>query len=360
MTMRCLHKLALLSVFSLAWTAAGGVEARMTLKSVCHVKGQEENTIQGMGIVVGLKGTGDSGTYLPTIRSVAKVMSLMEIPTGKSGTAGLLELKDTKNVALVIVSAIIPAAGGREGDKLDCVVSSVGSAKSLSGGRLFLTPLVGPDPRNHRVLAFADGPVTLEDPTQTTSGRIHDGCRLEEEFFNVFVKNGKITLVLEKNHADFQVAQDVVDVVNSQLRLQAASSAPMARAINQGNIEVIIPPQYSDDPVSFVSQVLALPLMEPRTGARVVVNERSGSVIISGDVEIGAVAVTHKNIVIETGGAGAGGGSAARSFVAVDPVDPSAPKLKALVEGSTQSTSPPPTSSKSSRRSIATENSTDN
>ena len=136
--------------------------------------------------------------------------------------------------------------------------------------------------------------------------------------------------MLEKNHADFQVAQDVVDVVNSQLRLQASSSAPMARAINQGNIEVIIPPQYNDDPVLFVSQVLALPLMEPRTGARVVVNERAGSVIISGDVEIGAVAVTHKNIVIETGGAGATSG--AKPFLPLDPVDPGASKLKALVE----------------------------
>ena len=137
--------------------------------------------------------------------------------------------------------------------------------------------------------------------------------------------------MLEKNHADFQVAQDVVEVVNSQMRLQTSSSAPLARAINQGNIEVIIPPQYSDDPVSFVSQVLALPLMEPRTGARVVVNERAGSVIISGDVEIGSVAVTHKNIVIETAGGGPGGG-APRPSCAVDPVDPGAPKLKALVE----------------------------
>ena len=68
----------------------------------------------------------------------------MDIPTGK---AGLAELKDTKNVALVLVTATIPAAGGRQGDKIDCVVSSIGSAKSLAGGRLFLTPLIGPDPR---------------------------------------------------------------------------------------------------------------------------------------------------------------------------------------------------------------------
>jgi len=315
-----------LGIAAACWAAALPADARMTLKSICRIKGQEENTLQGLGIVVGLKGTGDGGTYLPTIRSLAKVMSVMDMPAGK---AGMAELKDTKNVALVIVTATVPGAGARQGDKLDCVVSSVGSSKSLAGGRLFMTPLIGPDPRNHRVFGFAEGSITVEDPTQATTGRVHDGCRLEEEFFNVFTKDGKITLVLEKNHADFQVAEDVVEVVNSQMRLQTSSSAPLARAINQGNIEVLIPPQYREDPVSFVSQVLALPLMEPRTGARVVVNERAGSVIISGDVEIGSVAITHKNIVIETSG---GGTSGVRPFIGVDPVDPGAPKLKALVE----------------------------
>ena len=76
----------------------------------------------------------------------------------------LAELKDTKNVALVLVTATIPAMGARQGDKIDAVVSSIGSAKSLAGGRLFLTPLIGPDPRNPRVYAFAEGPLTLENP----------------------------------------------------------------------------------------------------------------------------------------------------------------------------------------------------
>ena len=312
--------LLLLALAGWGWMAAPA-EARVTLKSICHIKGQEENTLQGLGIVVGLKGTGDGGNYLPTIRSLAKIMGILDVPTSK---AGLADLKETKNVALVIVTATIPAAGARQGDKLNCVVSSVGSAKSLAGGRLFLTPLVGPDPRNHRVYALAEGPITLEDSSHTTSGRIHDGCRLEEEFFNVFTKDGKITLVLEKNHADFQVAMDVVEAVNSQIKYQTSSTVPLAHALNQGNIEVTIPPQYRDDPVSFISQVLALPVMEPRTGARVVINERAGSVIISGDVEIGSVAVTHKNIVIETAGDG-GAGSPARPFVPLDPVDPALP-----------------------------------
>jgi len=305
-------------------TAAPALAARLTLKSICRIKGQEENTIQGLGVIVGLKGTGDNASYLPTIRSVGKIMSIMGNP---QGSAGITELKDTKNVALVTVTATIPAAGARQGDQIDCVVSSIGSAKSLAGGRLFLTPLIGPDPRHPRVYAFAEGPVTLENSDMPCTGRIHEGCRLEEEFFNAFTKDNHFTLVLDKFHADFQVAQDIADLINSQMGKQVSNYAAIAHAFNQGNIVVEIPAQYRDDPVSFISQVLALPIAEPRTMPRVVINERAKTIVISGEVEIGSVAVTHKDMMIETGGPAAGG-----AFVGLDPVDSGSPKLRALVE----------------------------
>jgi len=296
--------------------------AQTKLRSICRVKGQEENTLQGLGIMVGLEGTGDGGSFLPAIRSLAKVMELMGEPLGNGG---LTDLKDAKNVAIVTVTATVPAAGARQGDKLDCLVSSIGSAKSLAGGRLLLTPLVGPDKNNPRIYAFAEGPVSLEDPTMTRTGRIHGGCRLEEDFFNPFTKDGKITLVLDRNHADFQVAQDIAELINSQLSFQS-SGLPLAKALNQLNVSVTIPPQYRDDPVLFVSQVLGLPTLEPQTAARVVINERTGSIVIGADVEIGAVAVTHKNVVIETGSAVVG-----ERFVPIDPGETATPKLKALV-----------------------------
>jgi flagellar P-ring protein FlgI len=317
------RKIVVLSVIFASCIAAPQADARPTLKSICRLKGQEENTLQGLGIVVGLKGTGDGSSFLPTLRSLEKVMKVMGEPLGRKS---LDEIKDTKNVALVAVTAVIPASGARQGDKIDCVVSSIGSAKSLAGGRLFLTPLIGPDRNNPRVFAFAEGPITLDDPLITNTGKVFEGCRLEEEFFNAFIKDRKITLVLDKNHADFQVAQDVAELINNQLSMQAGGN-PLARAMNQVNIEVIIPPQYREDPVLFVSQVLGLPMVEPQTVPRVVINERSGSIVISGDVEIGAAVVSQKNIVVETGNA-----SAAQPFVAVNPADPNSPKLKALVE----------------------------
>jgi flagellar P-ring protein precursor FlgI len=302
-------------------------EARTTLKSICRVKGQEENTLQGLGFVVGLSGTGDGSNFLPTLRSLAKVMTVMGEPPG---TAGPAELKDAKNVALVTVTATIPAAGARQGDKIDCVVSSIGSAKDLTGGRLFLTPLVGPDRNNPQVYGFAEGPISLDDPKLTTTGRIHGGCQLEAEFFHVFTKDNKITLVLDKNHADFEVAQDVAELINTQLGFQssgAAAAEPLAKALDQSNVVVVIPAQYRSDPVSFIAQVLALPILEPQTAARVVINERAGSIVIGADVEIGAVVVTHKNVVIETGTA-----VAADRFVPLDTEERSPAKLKALVE----------------------------
>ncbi|NLX95091.1 MAG: flagellar basal body P-ring protein FlgI [Rhodopirellula sp.] len=306
-----------------AWLLAAPADARTTLESICRVKGQEENTLQGLGIVVGLKGTGDGANFLPTIRSLATAMQLMGNPIGSGGAN---ELKDSKNVALVMVTATVPAAGARQGDKIDCVVSSIGSAKSLVGGRLFLSPLLGPDPQNPRVYALADGPITIDSVDLPTTGRVHGGCRLEEDFFNVFIKDDKMTLVLEPNRAGFQAAQEVTELINSQLSFQS-SGVPLAKAINQVCVEVTVPPQYLEDPVLFVSQVLSLPMAEVPGSSRVVIHERTGSIVIGGDVEIGPVVVTHKNVVIETGNTAAPG-----QFVAVDSNDPQNAKLKSLVE----------------------------
>ena len=212
-----------------------GLQARTLLKNICRVKGQEENTLQGLGLVVGLKGTGDGGNFLPTIRSLATAMQLMGSPIGKGGAA---ELKDAKNVALVMVTVTVPAAGARQGDLLDCTVSSIGGAKSLAGGTLMMTPLQGPHVNSDRVYAFRPG---------SDQSERRQSCRPPAEFFAAagwkkifstpFTKDGKLTLVLNKNYSDFQVAQDVAELVNSQLSFQT-SGGNLAQAINQVNIEV--------------------------------------------------------------------------------------------------------------------------
>lgn len=316
--------------------------AQVRLKSICRVKGQERNTLHGLGLVVGLKGSGDGKNFTPTIRALAMSMELLGNQVGKGGAD---ELRDSANVALVMVTATVPASGARQGDEIDCVVSSVGPAKSLVGGRLFLTPLLGPQVESTRVYALAEGPIHVESNETPNSGRIHSGCRLEEDFINPFTKNGKITLVLDEHHADFEVAQEIAELINSNwyrsdgdrfsrrgpydVRQTAYRSNQnyLAQAVNQQFVEVLIPASYRDEPVLFVSEVLGLTIAEPQTAAKVVINERSGSVVIGGDVEIGAVAITHKNIVIQTGDTGP-----ENRFVSLDPGETQTTKLKSLVE----------------------------
>jgi flagellar P-ring protein precursor FlgI len=303
--------------------AATPTDARNLLKNICRVKGQEENTLHGLGLVVGLRGTGEGGEFLPTVQSLAVALDLMGNPVGQRGA---MTLKDAKNVALVMVTATVPAAGGRQGDKIDCVVSSIGKAKSLKGGTLFMTPLQGPQVGSARVYAFAQGAIMLEDTATPTVGKVHGGCRLEEDFFNVFAKDGKITLVLQKDHADFQVAQDIAELINGQLNIEN-TDLQLAKAIDQSNIVITIPRQYLDDPVLFVSQVLSLPTLEPEPEARVVINEKAGSIVIGGDVEIGSVVVTHKSVVVETGTA-----IPSSRFVPVETSRVASPKLESLVK----------------------------
>jgi flagellar P-ring protein precursor FlgI len=313
----------LLPVILLAcWALPAPAWARTTLRNICRVRGQEEITLHGLGIVAGLDGTGDGGNFLPTVRSLATMMQLLGRPLGEDGAS---ELKDAKNVALVIVTATIPAAGARRGDKIDCFVSAI-SAKSLAGGRLLLTPLTGPLPQQDPIVfAVAEGPITLEDETLATTARVHGGCRLEEDFFNPFSENGRVTLVVDKDYAGFQVTQEIAEVINTRREFQDGG-IPLAKAIDQVNIEVTVPPEYRDHLVQFVSEILSLEMIELRTGPRVVIRERSGTIVIDGDVEIGPVLVTHKGVVVETGGA-----AGANEFVAVDSQDIENPKLKALL-----------------------------
>ena len=313
----------LLAVLILLAAAAPSAHAALMIKNICRVKGQEENTLQGLGLVIGLKGTGDGGDFLPAIRSLARAMELMGNPLGKGGA---IELKDAKNVALVMVTATVPAAGGRQGDHIDCKVSSIGGAKSLAGGQLFVTPLQGPQVQNPRIYAFAQGQLHFDDEKFPTTAKVHAGCRLEEDFFNPFIQKGKFTLVLDRNHADFRVAQDIADELNRQLSFESLSSIT-AKAINQVNVEVTIPQQYLDDPVMFVARVMSLPILEPQTESRVVINERAGTIVIDGDVEIGSVVVAHKNVTVE-----AATDTPLQRFTTLDAKQTETAKLKGLYE----------------------------
>lgn len=273
--------------------------ARTVLRNICRVKGQEENVLRGLGLVVGLNGTGESNDAA-TMRALARAMEIMGSPIPQAGLPGsenLDELKRIKNAALVWVTATVPATGARQGDKLDCNVSGI-NGKSLEGGRLAFAALQGPNTLDRRVYALAEGAIYLDDPEQPLVGRIHLGCQMVEDVFTPFVEDGRITLILDKNHANFQTATDVSEIIRQTL-FQEANDENAVRAVNASNIVVKIPQQYKNDPVAFVSILLEKQIYNPEPEARVVINERTGSIVIDGNVQIGDVVISHRNIVVE-------------------------------------------------------------
>jgi flagellar P-ring protein precursor FlgI len=296
------------------------------LKNICRVKGQEENVLRGMGLVVGLNGTGEANDPM-TMRAIARAMEIMGNPLSMNGQqAGLDELRKMKNAALVMVTATVPATGTRRGDRLDCYVSGL-NGKSLAGGRLAFAALQGPNTQDPRVYALCQGQVTIDDESQPMVGVVHGGCQMEADIFTPFVRDGMITLVLDKNHANFQTAAEIAQLIYERLANYEATDSrtikDMVRAIDAANIVIRIPETFSRDPVSFASDILETRIAEPEPEARVVINPRAGTIVISGEVEIGDVIVSHKNVVVEAG--------ASPTFAQIDVDKSSAPKLEQLV-----------------------------
>jgi flagellar P-ring protein precursor FlgI len=301
------------------------VAASTRLKNICRLKGQEENVLRGVGLVVGLNGTGETNDPI-TMRAVARALEIMGNPMINNGQlSGIEELRKMKNVAYVMVTASVPATGARRGDRLDCFVSGL-NGKSLEGGRLAFASLQGPNTKDPTVYALCQGQVTIDNPDQPMVGVVHGGCQMEADIFTPFVRDGHITLVLDKNHADFQTATEITQLISERIANYETANAgaieDMVQAIDAANIRVRVPTTFKNDPVEFAS-ILLESRIEPEPEARVVINPRAGTIVISGDVEIGDVIVSHKNIVVEA--------AAAQAFAPIDVDQSSAPKLNELV-----------------------------
>ncbi len=321
-----MHKV-LLTAVSLALIATVPVSASTRLKNICRVKGQEENTLRGWGLVLGLNGTGEVNDAT-TMRAIAQAMQVMGNPVATDGQKSSFdELKKIKNAAMVMVTATVPATGARRGDHLDCYLSAL-NGKSLEGGRLAFAALQGPNTQDHRVYALCQGQVTIDNPAQPMVGFVSAGCQLEADLFTPFYRDGYMTLILDKNHADFQTANEIVYRLREQLAYSESGDAKqadeMVRAIDASNIVVKIPEVFMRDPVAFASDLLETRIEDPQTESRVVINSRAGTIVISGDVEIGDVIVSHKNVVVDS--------TPAPSFTPIDVDDSSKPKLQALVD----------------------------
>ena len=310
-------------------------QGKTKLANICRVKGQEENVLRGIGLVVGLNGTGEANDAA-TMRALSRALELMGNPvtsTGRFDDQAQQALRNVKNVALVMVTATVPATGARSGDKLNCSVNAL-NGKSLEGGRLISAALQGPNTQDATVYALCEGAVHIVDPTQPMAAEVHGGCQMTRDVFTPFISDdGWVTLVLDAYHADFSVSESVAyqlgtkyleDFLPAGMRLELGEvREKFVRPIDAANIRIKVPASLEKDPVAFVSQLLETNIYEAEPEARVVCNTKTGSVVISGDVEIGDVVFTHQNLVVETG--------ASANFKPIAVGDTMRPRLERLI-----------------------------
>ena len=271
------------------------VAAAVEIQDIARIKGSESNKLVGVGLVVGLPGTGDGGKFQPAMRELTALMqSLVGDPT-----VGVMELRDVANVAIVSVTAFVPATGAREGDTINVRVSSIGPASSLEGGSLFMTALKGPK-RGAPVYAFAEGELSVEDPQFPTKAVIRNGAQMSQDIYAMSLDAfGRMTIVIDQTHAGWPLANTLAALISEDMD---PDGPPIAQAVDQKNVIVQLPSYEQANPSAFISRIMELPLPPEliRSEARVVVNERTGSIVMTGDVQMSPVMISHPGLTITT------------------------------------------------------------
>jgi len=256
------------------------METEVRLKDLCRIEGVRPNQLIGYGLVVGLDGTGDDkGTFF-TAQSIVNMLIRLGISVNK-------EKMEVENVAAVIVTAQLPPFA-KIGDKIDIVVATLGDAESLSGGVLLQTPLLGPD---NKIYALAQGAIStggkIGAKKQLTTVQIPQGAIIEEEVSCPLVKENTVSLIL--NEQDFTTAFRIANAINTKF------TPATAKAQDPSLVLVNIPENYKKNVVEFIAQLEGLTLI-PDIQARVIINERTGTVVMGKDIRISQVAVSHGNI----------------------------------------------------------------
>jgi flagellar P-ring protein FlgI len=260
------------------------------IKDIASVQGVRQNQLVGYGLVVGLDGTGDEGDLEFTAQSMVSMLEKMGVTVQKADM-------DSENVAAVIVTADLPAFSSA-GSRIDVLVSSIGTATSLQGGTLLLTPLKA---ANGRVYAVAQGAVSIGgfsaggaggkvQKNFPTVGRVVGGALIEREIQSRF--NEKTSLKFSLHNPDFTTVSRMAEAINRALADQV-SLTPDA-----GTVEVRIPEKYRGNIVAMVTLIEGLNI-SPDKVAKVVINERTGTVVMGEDVRISTIAIAHGNLSIE-------------------------------------------------------------
>lgn len=283
----------LFALVLLAATAAGAAQSSR-IKDLASLAGAEQDPLLGYGLVVGLNGTGDGQSAAFTTNSLVSMLERLDVTVDPA----MIKLK---NVAAVLLTAYVQP-GTTPGARIDVTVSSVGDASSLEGGMLIMSPLKGADGRAY---AIAQGPVSIGGfnvsggannsirKNHSTVGRIPNGAKIEVPLPGGFYEAGMMAWQL--HNPDFATSQRVAEAINMVF------GASTARAVSSQRVDVNVPLSFHEQPVDFIARMGELSAVSDQV-ARVVINERTGTIIVGEGVVLKEAAVAHGNlkVVIKT------------------------------------------------------------
>jgi len=295
------RRLALLVALTLT---AAPLAAQTRIKDIARLDGEVEHTVVGWGLVVGLNGTGDGKDFQATIdlltSTMRKFKSLYAEPTL------VPQITEVKNVAIVWVTATLPAHH-QTGDQVDVQVAAKGAAKSLQGGVLITTPLQSPRLSDDSVYSVAGGPVTLNGGNPTT-GVIRRGAKIVKALPADVIQQNGFALILRQEKADFTNASMIASRINAEYdrerRVMTEAGrgeglpAEIARIEGADRVRVEIPRFYWGHPYEFIARVGRLDIGRPDSEARVVINERAGTIVADLNVRLSPAVTSHKNITL--------------------------------------------------------------
>ena len=273
-----------------------GVASATSVQELTRIKGHGESVLQGLGLVVGLPGTGDSGEELAVAGPLLSVLRELG-----NNVLSAENLENTRSVALVMVTCVIPAQGAMIDDRLDLTVSVINSAQDLTGGQLYLTPLIGPHP-GAPVYAMAEGPLLIERPDVPTRARVAQGARMVQDVLPAEI-GSVFTLVVDEHKAGFGVTAEIASAINAEyFNSPTGAGDRVATPLNHREVRIDIPEFERSSPADFIAAVLATDINPEllRLPAKVFVNRTTGIININGDVQITPGVVTVRGLTVTT------------------------------------------------------------
>ncbi len=295
--MNCYKNFLLVLIGSLLAITANAqkINDRLTVrvKDIAEIEGVRGNQLIGYGLVIGLNRTGDKVQQnLYARQTLQNLLQRMGISTS-------VETLRPENVATVLVTATLPPFA-RQGSKIDVLVSSIGDARSLQGGTLIVSSLKGVD---GQIYALAQGAVSIGgiaaggagnsvDVNHPTVGRVPNGAMVERTVATDLAANGSLTLVLRQD--DFTTSARLSRAVNEMF------GSGTARSLDGRNIMVKVPTKYLDDNVSFISDLETV-RVQTDVVAKVIINERTGTIIMGSNVRLSSVAISQGGVTVRIG-----------------------------------------------------------